>query len=155
MRCNPVGWFELYVEDIDRATKFYETVLGTKLEKLDAPMDNLQMMAFPMSMESPGASGALCKMDGVTARRRRNADLLQLGRLRCRSVPDRRCRRHDSDAEDVRLANTDSSPWESTLKATCLDCIHRQLHRHRYLYIDSRSNPCLQNRKLNTNGLIS
>jgi uncharacterized protein len=65
MRCNPVGWFELYVEDIDRATKFYETVLGTKLEKLDAPMDNLQMMAFPMSMESSGASGALCKMDGI------------------------------------------------------------------------------------------
>jgi predicted enzyme related to lactoylglutathione lyase len=65
MRYNPVGWFEIYVEDIDRATKFYEAVLGTKLEKLEAPMANLQMMAFPMNMESPGASGALCRMDGV------------------------------------------------------------------------------------------
>jgi predicted enzyme related to lactoylglutathione lyase len=65
MRHNPAGWFEIYVEDIDRATKFYETVLDTKLEKLDAPMDNLEMMAFPMSMELPGASGALCKMDGM------------------------------------------------------------------------------------------
>lgn len=65
MRPNPVGWFELYVEDLERATRFYETVLGTKLEKLESPMDNLQMMAFPMAMDSPGAAGALCKMDEV------------------------------------------------------------------------------------------
>jgi len=65
MRHNPVGWFEIYVEDIDRATKFYEAVLGTKLERLEAPMENLEMMAFPMSMGEPGAAGALCRMDGV------------------------------------------------------------------------------------------
>ena len=65
MRSNPVGWFEIYVEDMERATSFYEAVLGTKLEKLEATMENLQMMAFPMSMESAGAAGALCLMDGV------------------------------------------------------------------------------------------
>ncbi|XZE53391.1 VOC family protein [Planctomycetaceae bacterium SH139] len=65
MRCNSVGWFELYVEDMDRATRFYETVLGTKLEKPGPPMDNLQMMAFPMSMESTGDADALSKMDRV------------------------------------------------------------------------------------------
>jgi predicted enzyme related to lactoylglutathione lyase len=31
MEFNPVGWFEIYVQDMDRATKFYESVLGIKL----------------------------------------------------------------------------------------------------------------------------
>ena len=67
MRPNPVCWFEIYVEDLPRAVTFYESVLGTKLEVLESPMPNLQMMAFPMSMESSGAPGALCRMDGVKA----------------------------------------------------------------------------------------
>ncbi len=62
---NPACWFEIYVDDMDRAVKFYETVLNVKLEKLDAPMSDLEMMAFPMSMDTPGASGALCRMQGV------------------------------------------------------------------------------------------
>lgn len=64
MKQNPVCWFEIYVDDLPRAVKFYETVLGTKLEKLDAPMPELEMMAFPLA-EVPGASGAICRMDGV------------------------------------------------------------------------------------------
>ena len=28
---NPVGWFEIYVEDINRATRFYEGVFNQKL----------------------------------------------------------------------------------------------------------------------------
>ena len=69
---NPVGWFEIYVEDIERATKFYEEVFKLKLEKLDDPTGgeggSMQMMAFPMSMEDlPGASGALVKMEGFKA----------------------------------------------------------------------------------------
>jgi hypothetical protein len=34
---NPVGWFEIYVQDTEPAKKFYETVLQTKLERLDSP----------------------------------------------------------------------------------------------------------------------
>ncbi|WP_417733162.1 VOC family protein [Rosistilla oblonga] len=64
METNPVGWFEIYVQDICRATKFYETVLGIKLNKLEAPVPGMEMMAFPLDMERPGASGALTKMDG-------------------------------------------------------------------------------------------
>jgi len=64
---NPVGWFEIYVEDLQRATKFYETVLATKLEKLDSPAADIQMMTFPMSMERTGSPGALAKMEGVPA----------------------------------------------------------------------------------------
>ena len=28
MKHNPVGWFEIYVQDMPRARKFYESVLG-------------------------------------------------------------------------------------------------------------------------------
>lgn len=66
---NPVGWFEIYVDDMPRAVKFYETVLKTTLTKLGSPSnaEGLEMMAFPMSESGPGACGALAKMTGVTA----------------------------------------------------------------------------------------
>ena len=31
MKTNPVGWFEIYVEDMDRAKLFYESVFKVKL----------------------------------------------------------------------------------------------------------------------------
>ncbi len=64
---NPVGWFEIYVQDMTRAKAFYETVLGCTLQKLDDPAGGtLQMWAFSMSPDpQPGASGALVKMDGM------------------------------------------------------------------------------------------
>ena len=31
---NPVGWFEIYVQDMPRARAFYEAVLGVTLEQL-------------------------------------------------------------------------------------------------------------------------
>lgn len=64
MNRNPVGWFEIYVQDMHRAQKFYETVLGIELTKLESPTPepDLEMLAFPMDMEAGGASGALAKM---------------------------------------------------------------------------------------------
>ena len=35
---NPVGWFEIYVADMARARRFYETMLGVTLERLDNPL---------------------------------------------------------------------------------------------------------------------
>ncbi|WP_166423778.1 VOC family protein [Paraglaciecola sp. 20A4] len=65
---NPVGWFEIYVNDIQRAKLFYEAVLKGRLEPLTVPSDDpAQMWVFPSDMEHYGASGALVKMDGVTA----------------------------------------------------------------------------------------
>ena len=64
---NPVGWFEIYVNDLHRATKFYEDVLAVELTELETPGDEIQMMAFPMDMASWGASGALCKMADMPA----------------------------------------------------------------------------------------
>jgi len=63
MAGNPVNWFEIYVQDIDRAKKFYESVFQGKLEKLNSP--GMDMLAFPMEMNAPGAGGALVKMQGV------------------------------------------------------------------------------------------
>lgn len=67
---NPVTWFEIYVEDMNRAATFYQTVLATKLEVLSTPTEaneGLSMMAFPMNMNGAGASGALCKMKGCVS----------------------------------------------------------------------------------------
>ena len=60
---NPVGWFEIYVSDMERATLFYESVFGYKLTRMDSP--GIEMMAFPMSAGGSGAAGALVKMSGV------------------------------------------------------------------------------------------
>ena len=62
---NPLRWFEIYVQDMNRARRFYETVLGVQLEKLAGPDGELEMYAFPMSERSPGAGGALVRMPGV------------------------------------------------------------------------------------------
>jgi len=63
MRKNPAAWFEIYVQDMNRAKKFYESVLDDQLEKLDSP--GMDMWAFAMDMNASGASGALVKMQGV------------------------------------------------------------------------------------------
>ena len=65
MKANPVGWFEIYVQDTARARKFYESVLKTTLEKLPTP--EVEMWAFPMSRGGAGAGGALVKMQGVAS----------------------------------------------------------------------------------------
>lgn len=66
MNSNPVGWFEIYVEDMQRARTFYETVLATKLAPLPKPPGvDLDMWAFPMAPNKGGASGALVKMNGM------------------------------------------------------------------------------------------
>lgn len=64
MKVNPVGWFEIYVIDMPRAKKFYETVFQTELEKLPTELQ-IEMHAFPMDMNTTGAGGALVKMEGI------------------------------------------------------------------------------------------
>lgn len=59
MTPNPVRWFEIYVQDMPRALRFYETVFATRLEQL--PAGDLEMWAFPQKMEAPGAAGTLVK----------------------------------------------------------------------------------------------
>jgi predicted enzyme related to lactoylglutathione lyase len=58
---NAIGWFDIYVEEMDRAVTFYESVLEQKLEKIVDPTGETQMMSFPANMKAYGASGALVK----------------------------------------------------------------------------------------------
>jgi len=44
MNENPIRWFEIYVQDAQRAKKFYESVPSTKLEKLEGPGPGIQEM---------------------------------------------------------------------------------------------------------------
>jgi hypothetical protein len=65
MKSNPVAWFEIYVQDIERAKRFYESVFQVTLQKLNAPFTGVELWAFPADMSSYGAGGALVKMEGI------------------------------------------------------------------------------------------
>lgn len=66
---NPVGWFEIYVDDIDRARRFYERVLDREMFDLPSAegFEDMKMVVFPMEDDAPNASGALVQMKGVEA----------------------------------------------------------------------------------------
>ncbi len=68
-KSNSVVWFEIYVNDIQRAKKFYEAVFKTELSELPTPEGNgdMKMLSFPMEMNGEGAAGALVKMEGFEA----------------------------------------------------------------------------------------
>jgi len=59
---NPVGWFEIYVQDMKRAKNFYQNTFLVTLEHLESP--DIEMWAFPMQPDNPGCAGALAKMNG-------------------------------------------------------------------------------------------
>lgn len=63
---NPVTWFEIYVNDMKRASRFYETVFGYQLQDMSDPTNqSMQMRAFPGETSNAGASGSLVKMEGM------------------------------------------------------------------------------------------
>lgn len=64
---NPVGWFEIYVEDMPRAKAFYEAVFGVTFTMLESP--GIEMWAFGMDQATYGASGALVCMPGFSSGR--------------------------------------------------------------------------------------
>jgi len=67
MNGNPVAWFEIYVNDLDRARQFYESVFQSTLQQLNAPFPGIELWGFPAERSSYGASGALVKMEGFAA----------------------------------------------------------------------------------------
>lgn len=62
---NPVGWFEIYVDDMARAKAFYEKVFGAKFSKLESP--GIEIWAFPIDPAAAGTAGSLVKMEGFRA----------------------------------------------------------------------------------------
>jgi uncharacterized protein len=62
---NPVSWFEIYVQDIARAQRFYEDVFEVTMETLGGAGDGLEMRSFKGVMDKYGTNGALVHMPGV------------------------------------------------------------------------------------------
>ena len=59
---NAISWFEIPSKDIDRATKFYETIFNIKLNAMDMP--NIRMRMFPIDNPMDGIGGAIVQSDG-------------------------------------------------------------------------------------------
>lgn len=60
---NPFTWVEIYVDNMGRAQKFYETVLEIEMISMQTPGDfgDLEMVSFPWEQGGANISGALCK----------------------------------------------------------------------------------------------
>jgi predicted enzyme related to lactoylglutathione lyase len=57
-----ISWFEIGTTDLDRATKFYETIFQVKLAPLD--LENIKMRMFPIDDMMTGVGGALVDTKG-------------------------------------------------------------------------------------------
>ncbi|MFO7822998.1 MAG: VOC family protein [Cyclobacterium sp.] len=61
-------WFEIYVGDMDRAKKFYGTVLNEEMVDMELPEgseEGMKMVSFPWVEGAANASGALVKSDSM------------------------------------------------------------------------------------------
>ncbi|MBK6365382.1 MAG: VOC family protein [Saprospiraceae bacterium] len=61
---NPFTWVEIYVDDMERAQKFYEKVFEIRMAELLMPESDGEMImkSFPWAENGKNISGALIKM---------------------------------------------------------------------------------------------
>lgn len=59
---NAISWFEIGTTDLDRATRFYETIFDIQLAPLDMP--NIRMRMFPLDDMMTQVGGALVDSGG-------------------------------------------------------------------------------------------
>jgi uncharacterized protein len=59
---NAISWFEIPATDLDRAAKFYETILGISMIPMDMP--NIKMRMFPLEDMQTGIGGAIVDSGG-------------------------------------------------------------------------------------------
>lgn len=57
---NSLNWFEIPALDMERATKFYETIFDVKMDPFPEMM-GMKMTGFPAEMGNGKASGALAQ----------------------------------------------------------------------------------------------
>jgi predicted enzyme related to lactoylglutathione lyase len=64
---NVICWFEIYVDDMNRAKKFYGDVFGFAFEDTPAieGSEDYKMAFFPCEPDGSGVSGALVQMGGT------------------------------------------------------------------------------------------
>jgi predicted enzyme related to lactoylglutathione lyase len=77
---NTINWFEISVQNLNRAKTFYESILDIKMETSNQM--GMEMAFFPMEMGSGKISGCLCQShlhkpsaDGVKLYLNANPDL--------------------------------------------------------------------------------
>ncbi|MCW3118447.1 MAG: bleomycin resistance protein [Chitinophagaceae bacterium] len=59
---NAISWFEIPATDLNRATKFYETIFDIQLIPMDTP--NMKMRMFPLQDIMTGVGGAVVDSGG-------------------------------------------------------------------------------------------
>src|SRR5688500_16583182 len=59
---DAISWFEIPATDLDRATKFYEAILGIQLAPVDTP--NIKMRMFPVGNPMEDIGGAVVDSGG-------------------------------------------------------------------------------------------
>lgn len=59
---HAISWFEIPATDLDRASRFYETIFSTSLIPLD--LDNIRMRMFPLQDMMDGVGGAIVDSNG-------------------------------------------------------------------------------------------
>ncbi|MBL4670217.1 MAG: VOC family protein [Flavobacteriales bacterium] len=62
---NAINWFEIPVNNYERAKKFYSEVMDVEI--IDHHMDekNIKYGVFPYDMENNGTGGAIMQMEGM------------------------------------------------------------------------------------------
>ncbi|MES2772639.1 MAG: VOC family protein [Bacteroidota bacterium] len=59
---SAISWFEIPATDLDRATKFYETLFDVQLIVMDMP--NIKMRMFPVADMQNDIGGAVVQSEG-------------------------------------------------------------------------------------------
>jgi hypothetical protein len=59
---NAISWFEIPAINLERATKFYETILGISFNPMD--LENIRMRMFPLKDPMKGVGGAIVDSGG-------------------------------------------------------------------------------------------
>jgi predicted enzyme related to lactoylglutathione lyase len=79
---NTINWFEISVQNLNRAKAFYESIFNIKMNTDTSNMMGMEMAFFPMEMGSGKISGCLCQSqshkpsaDGVKLYLNANPDL--------------------------------------------------------------------------------
>jgi uncharacterized protein len=74
---DALTWFEIPAADLPRATRFYETVLASKLKSQTMGQEQLSVFAY----EEPGVGGCLIARDGHQAAESGTIVYLHVARL--------------------------------------------------------------------------
>ena len=59
---NAISWFEIPATNLERATRFYETILGITLNPME--LENIKMRMFPLQDPGKGIGGAIVDSGG-------------------------------------------------------------------------------------------